>query len=154
MVKSKYRPEFVEQAKSLCEQFGATDDDLADFFKVKVRTIHRWKALHPDFIAALTVGKEIADNRVERSLYMNATGFRKPALKIFQYEGNVIKEKYEEHVSPDTRAAIFWLCNRRRDRWNNQHMKGIGFGADDEIPASLKVEIVDGRRAESDPATG
>jgi len=143
--KSKYKDEYVEQARMLCEQFGAIDDDLAAFFKVKVRTIHRWKAQHPEFLQALTIGKEVSDNRVERALYMRAVGFKIPALKWFSYEGKSWSEEYEEYIPGDTRAQIFFLCNRRKDRWSNSHMKGIGAPGDDDIPDAVRVDVVDGR---------
>lgn len=141
----KWRDEYIEQARMLCEQFGATDDDLATFFKVKIRTIHRWKARYPEFLNALTIGKDAADNRVERSLYMRAVGFRVPALKWFSYEGHSWSEQYEEFIPGDPRAQIFWLCNRRRGDWSNAHMRGIGAPGDDATPESIRVDVVDGR---------
>lgn len=144
-VNSKFKDEYIEQARMLCEQFGAIDDDLAVFFKVKVRTINRWKARYPKFLEALTVGKDVADNRVERALYMRAVGFKVPAIKWFSYYGEAWSEEYEEYIPGDTRAQIFWLCNRRKDRWSNAHMKGIGAPGDDDIPDAVKVDVVDGR---------
>lgn len=148
-----YQDEYAEQAAKLCARFGATDEDLSEFFGVSDRTIRRWKAQHPAFLEALTVGKDIADERVERSLYMRAVGFRIPAVKHFQSNGVILTEEYEEFVPPDTKAAIFWLCNRRKDRWSNAHMKGIGWVGDDATPQSVTVNIVDAR-AEPDPAAG
>ena len=37
-----YKPEFVEQARSMC-RLGATDEELAEHFEVCVRTIYRWR---------------------------------------------------------------------------------------------------------------
>ena len=45
---SSFKSEFVEQARKLC-QLGATDEDLADFFQVAIRTIANWKASQPGF---------------------------------------------------------------------------------------------------------
>ena len=60
---SVYQPEFVDQAKMLCE-LGATDDDVAKFFHVSRTTIQRWQIEFPDFCLSLKVGKETCDNRV------------------------------------------------------------------------------------------
>ena len=116
---SDYRPEFVEQARKLCE-LGATDIDLADFFEVDVRTIYRWKHDHDEFCQALKAGKEIADERVERSLYQRAVGYTFEATKIFNASGSPLIVPYREHVAPDTTACIFWLKNRRKNEWRDK----------------------------------
>src|SRR5690606_14837843 len=62
----KYQATFATQAEKLC-RLGATDDNLADFFEVSVRTISRWKVEHEEFCQALKAGKDEADSAVERS---------------------------------------------------------------------------------------
>lgn len=119
---SKYTEEFAIQATKLCE-LGATDKDLADFFKVNLRTIGRWAAEHVEFCRALKVGKAEADDRVERSLFHKANGYSFQALKIMQDKGTVIKVPYTEHVPPDTTACIFWLKNRRPELWRDVTVK-------------------------------
>src|SRR5690554_3828581 len=52
----KYRAEFAERAKRLCE-LGATDSDLALIFDVNTSTIWRWQVEHDDFCNALKAGK-------------------------------------------------------------------------------------------------
>ena len=118
---SSYKPEYVEKAKKLCE-LGATDEDLADFFEVSIRTIANWKAEHEEFLQALKGGKDTADDRVERSLYQRAIGYTHDAVKIFppKGEGSAVIVPYREHVAPDTTAAIFWLKNRRRAEWRDK----------------------------------
>lgn len=108
--------EYVEQAEKLCE-LGATDEEIADFFGQSVRTIYRWKNSFPEFCQALKIGKELADERVKRSLYQKATGFRyteEQAIKIRtgQYEEDVEVVEVERRALPDTPSAIFWLKNR------------------------------------------
>ena len=62
---SAYDQSYPKQAEKLC-LLGATDQEIADFFEVDVRTIYRWKGLHEEFCQALKAGKEQADARVER----------------------------------------------------------------------------------------
>jgi len=116
-----YKPEYAEQAKKLCE-LGATDDQLADFFDVCVRTIYRWKASQDAFSQALKIGKEEADNRVERSLYQKAVGYEREAVKIFFRAGdkNPVYAPYTEYYPPDTTAGIFWLKNRKSLEWRDR----------------------------------
>jgi hypothetical protein len=137
-----YRQEFAEQARKLC-QLGATDVEIADFFGVNVRTIYRWKADHDEFCHALKAGKEIADERVERSLYQRAVGYTHDAVKIFMPAGaeEPVYAPYREHNPPDTTAAIFWLKNRRKDDWRDKReheVGGIGGG-----PVLIEQVIVD-----------
>ena len=68
---SKYAAAFVAQAVKLC-RLGATDIEIADFFEVDVRTLYRWKGQHEAFCQALKAGKEVSDERVERSLFSRA----------------------------------------------------------------------------------
>ena len=118
---SPYQDVFAEQAQKLCK-LGATDAELADFFKVDVRTIYRWAQRHEGFSQALKSGKEESDERVERSLYHRAIGYSHDAVKIFMPAGaeKPVYAPYTEHVPPDTTAGIFWLKNRRPDLWRDK----------------------------------
>lgn len=116
---STYKPEYVKQAAKLCA-LGATDRDVADFFEVTETTINRWKLAYPDFCASLKVGKEPADDKVEQSLYRKATGYTFDAVKIFQFNGVPVVVDYVEHVPPSDTACIFWLKNRRPEKWRDK----------------------------------
>ncbi len=116
-----YKAEYAEQAAKLCN-IGATDQEMADFFEVDVRTIYRWKHSHEDFCQAIKSAKDIADERVERSLYQRAIGYEQEEVKIFM-PANADKPVYapfRAKVAPDTAAAIFWLKNRRKDEWRDK----------------------------------
>ncbi|WP_230986280.1 helix-turn-helix domain-containing protein [Burkholderia multivorans] len=115
---SSYRSEYAEQARKLC-RLGAIDKELADFFGVSEQTINAWKTAHPEFLESLKAGKELADAEVADKLFQRATGYSHPAVKLFMYQGTVIREEYTEHYPPDTAAIIFWLKNRRPDLWRN-----------------------------------
>lgn len=116
-----YRPEYATQAEKLC-RLGATDVDLADFFEVNTTTIWRWSQKYEEFCNALKLGKEAADDRVERSLYARANGYTHDAVKIFMPAGaeQPVYAPYREHVPPDTTACIFWLKNRRKGDWRDR----------------------------------
>jgi len=118
---TKFRGEFVKQAEKLC-LLGATDQEIADFFEVDVRTVYRWKADNDEFCQALKVGKEAADERVERSLYQRAIGYEQDEVKIFMPAGSPspIYAPYRAKIAPDTTAAIFWLKNRRTADWRDK----------------------------------
>ncbi len=117
---TNYKPEFVEQARKLAE-LGATDREVAEFFEIDERTVYRWQHDHPDFCQALKVGKETADDRVEKSLYRRAIGYSHDAVHIAQFQGDPVIVPYVEHHAPDTTACIFWLKNRRKAEWRDRH---------------------------------
>lgn len=118
---SKFKPEFVEQAGKLC-RLGATDEEIADFFRIDRATLYRWKHDQQEFCDALKAGKEAADNRVETSLYHKAVGYTYDAVKIFMpaNASAPVYAPYREHVPPDTTAGIFWLKNRKPDEWRDK----------------------------------
>lgn len=118
---SGYRAEYAKQAEKLCA-LGATDQELADFFEVDVRTIYRWKHDHAGFCQSLKAGKDVADERVERSLYQKAIGYEQDEVKIFMPAGaeGPVYAPFRAKVAPDTTAAIFWLKNRRSGAWRDK----------------------------------
>ena len=109
----------AQTIEKLCA-FGHTDFEIAGFFTISLGTLVAWKARHPEIGTAFKVGKEVADDRVERSLYSRATGYSHEAVKIFNDKGAVTKVDYIEHMPPDTGACIFWLKNRRQELWKDR----------------------------------
>lgn len=148
-----YKPEYCQRAADLCLN-GATDEDLAQAFEVSARTIYRWQAAHPEFSQALRAGKELADERVVRSLYHKAVGYTFDAVKITQYEGKPVVIPYQEHVPPDTAAAMFWLKNRRPAEWKDrsQHEHSGPDGGPINILSQLLGDIDGKTRALTDKA--
>jgi hypothetical protein len=128
---TKYREEFASQAEELCT-LGATDTEMADFFKVDVRTIYNWKHTFPAFFQALRVGKEACDDRVERALYQRAIGYEQDAVKIFMPAGaeSPVYAPYRERVAPDVGAAKLWLTNRRGETWREKTEVDVNVNGD------------------------
>lgn len=99
---------------------GYTDKEIAATFKINSLTLYRWRKKYPEFCSATKDWKVEADAKVERSLYERATGYSHKAVKMFQFEGEVIKEEYTEHYPPDATSMIFWLKNRKRNEWRDK----------------------------------
>lgn len=116
---SKYKPEYPEQAAHLIK-LGATEQEIADFFKVSLNTITNWKLRFPEFMGALKLAKEQADSRVEQSLYRRAMGYSHPDVHVSNYQGDVKLTPIVKVYPPDTVACIFWLKNRQPDRWRDK----------------------------------
>ena len=73
---------------------------------------------------------DLANKRIERSLYERANGYSYDAVKIFMPAGSKqpIVVHHTEHCPPDVGAAFIWLKNRDPDRWrdvqNVEHVLG------------------------------
>jgi hypothetical protein len=116
---SKFKEEFIPQAEKLCK-LGATDMEIADFFEVEVRTLYRWKAENEQFCQALKAGKDVADERVERSLFARANGYEHDETDIRVVGGGIVQTPIRKYYPPDTTACIFWLKNRRPAEWRDK----------------------------------
>ncbi len=111
-----YRPEYAEQAK-MAAKAGFTDSQLAILFNVNEDTIHEWKKKHPIFSESLKEGKDDVDDAVEASLYKRATGFKRRIEKLDK--DGCVHELFEE-LPPDPVSMIFWLKNRRKEKWRDR----------------------------------
>lgn len=131
----------VEIAHGLAK-LGATDLDVAQAFGVSVRTVHRWKLDYPQFEEALRLGKDEANDLVEKSLFKRATGYTFDSEKIVSTGGVVQRVETMEHVPPDTTAAIFWLKNRKPDDWRDT--KNLKHGVDEKNPLADFVREISG----------
>ena len=87
----------------------------------------------PAIRAALKKGKAPVDYEVENALYKRATGYtvklKKPikvkTTKRITGKGEVTEERIEyadeeQYIPPDTTAQIFWLKNRRPEKWRDK----------------------------------
>lgn len=116
---SKFEEEFLPQAQKLAK-LGATDAEIADFFEIDIRTLYRWKADNEAFCHALKMGKEVADERVVRSLYARACGYEHDEVDIKVVSGEIVQTQVRKYYPPDTTAGIFWLKNRRPQEWRDK----------------------------------
>ena len=140
---TSYDKKYVNIAQKMCE-LGATDADIIEALGVARSTFYKWRNEHPEFSDALKVGKAPADERVEMSLYKKAVGYTQENVKIFQFQGQKVVVPFTEIVAPDTTAAIFWLKNRRPDKWR----ANPDGGENEEKP--ITINIVDAVTAAKD----
>lgn len=138
---TKYKPEYSEIAKALCAR-GATDPELAEFFKVTISTVSLWKVQHAEFSEALKMSKGIMDDKVERSLLQRALGYEVDDVDIRVVDGEVVKTPVKRRVPPDTTACIFWLKNRRPKEWRDR-THHLLTGANDGPIQTQNVPVTD-----------
>lgn len=83
-----------------CARFGATAEEIASYLGISTSCFYSWQLEHQELQEALKRDANASDERVEKSLYQQALA------------GNVV-------------ACIFWLKNRRKDRWRDvQQIEG------------------------------
>ena len=78
---------------------GLIDDQIAKNCDINVATLYDWKKRYPKIAEALKKNKEIVDYEVE----------------------NALRDKA---LSGDVTAQIFWLKNRRPDKWRDKQLDG------------------------------
>lgn len=159
---SEFKEEYIAQAAKLCK-LGATDAELGEFFEVSVRTIHRWKLQSEAFCHSIAIGKEFADNRVERALYESACGFAYVEQQAFKVKHGANDEEVEvvdvERVAPpDPRSMVFWLKNRRKDEWRDKVETGVTDKDGNDVPidpmeAARRIAFVLMRGVDADERT-
>lgn len=112
---------------------GATDKEVAKRLGISEDSFYQYKKEFSEFSESLKESKEIIDAKVENALFERAMGGKvtlkrpyKVKRTIFQNgkkvreEEEMVMANYEEYVIPDTTAQIFWLKNRRPDKWREK----------------------------------
>ena len=116
---------------------GLTDEELAGRMKISLSTFYAWKEKYSDISEAIKKGKEVIDFEVERALLKKAMGYTyTETRKEIDANGKKKVIVTEKHVEPDTVAQIFWLRNRKPDKWRNN--PEAPEGEDDKLNAYLE----------------
>ncbi len=91
---------------------GEGDDEVARRLGVTKRTLRSWRQRHPEIDNVMRRAGPIADFEVEKALLEKAKG-------------------------GDTTAMLFWLKNRRPDRWKDRPAEGSAMTVRviDDVPA-------------------
>ena len=104
MAKGKYQHWLTPEGLTLLEGWardGLTDEQMAQRMGITAKTLYEWKKRYGKICEALKKGKEVVDYQVENALLSAAL------------EGN-------------TTAQIFWLKNRRPDKWRDKPEESRG----------------------------
>ncbi len=120
VAKGKYQKWLLKENLLLLEGWardGLTDEQIAKNIGITLSTFYEWKKKYSDFSESLKKGKEVVDYEVENALLSSAL------------EGN-------------TTAQIFWLKNRRPDKWRDKQKEETDTTALNKLDNILK-EIKD-----------
>lgn len=98
MARGKFEYWLTEDGLTLLEGWardGLTDEQIAHNAGVTAKTLYEWKNKYSEICEALKKGKEVVDYEVENALLNKA-------------------------LDGDTTAQIFWLKNRRPNKWRDK----------------------------------
>lgn len=115
MAKGKYQRWLEPDGLLLLEGWardGLTDEQIASNCGITAKTLYEWKNAHGEICEALKKGKEVVDYEVENALLKKALG-------------------------GDTTAQIFWLKNRRPDKWRDKPIENTS--EDTEVRVVIDV---------------
>lgn len=146
---AKYERWLEPEGLTLIENWardGLTDEQIAYNMGIAYSTFREWLKKFSAISAVLKKGKEVVDAQVESALYRKAIGFKetvKKPIKVKRIIYDDERKKIGEHeevvtvneeiyIPPDTTAQIFWLKNRRPEKWRDKQNL--------EINGSLKTE--------------
>lgn len=83
--------------------------------------MYDWKNKFQDISEALKKGKEVVDIQVENALLKRALGYDYQEQRIEKSDKDGMKViQTIRHVPADTTAQIFWLKNRRPNKWRDK----------------------------------
>lgn len=136
MANGKYAEWLTQDGLLLLEGWardGLTDEQIAQKMGIAPRTYYEWRTKYPQISQAIKKGKAPVDYEVENTLLKKALGYvmtvKKP-MKLKskkQIGGRVAVEEEcieyadeEIYIPPDTTAQIFWLKNRRPEKWRDK----------------------------------
>jgi hypothetical protein len=122
---SKYNPKLHPIIAEALGRLGYINTKIAEEIGVNELTIRRWEKSHPEFCTALKKGKDSIDDQVEAALLRKALGDGKAAVT----------------------ACIFWLKNRRPDKWRD--VQDRRYFAEGNLNSFLEQLIAERHKAES-----
>ncbi len=141
MAKGKYQRWLEPDGLSLLEGWardGLTDEQIAENIGITATTLYEWKNRFPEISEALKKGKEVVDIQVENALLKRALGYEytEERIEISDKDGRKVIQTVKT-VLPDTTAQIFWLKNRRPDKWRDKPVEKTD--VDDEVKVVIDV---------------
>lgn len=123
-------------------------------------TFRRWKEENEALSAAIKRGNAPVDLEVENAMLKSALGHKETVRKAIKVktekqkvgEGKIVEEhieyvEEEVYIPPQVVAQIFWLKNRRPDKWKDKVEQTVITEVEDLTPL---VEMLNGSENEED----
>lgn len=127
-------PVFTQEHKEVMLRLAGlqyTNEQMANIIGCSKDTFYRWLKEDPELSDSLKAAKEKTDALVEQSLFNKAVGnvtVTERTSGICPDTGNLIETVKTKEVPPSDTAMIFWLKNRRPDRWREKQEVELNTG--------------------------
>lgn len=147
MAKSKFESHVVPHLEKIerWAKAGATAKDIADKIHVSYSTFRKYlyegqngDERYKTLSAAFAQACEVPDEQIETALFDRARGityFEEIWERVFDESTGtwdmVLVKKVKKFIPPDPTTLMFWLTNRRPDRWKYKPGEADG-GKEDE----------------------
>lgn len=130
---------------------GLSLSQIAHNIGVADSTFRKWRDEHEAISAAIKRGNAPVDLEVENAMLKSALGHKETVRKAIKVktekqkvgEGKIVEEHIEYvdeevYIPPQVIAQIFWLKNRRPDRWKEKQIVEADTTALDKLDAILR----------------
>lgn len=100
---------------------GLTNLQIATNIGIVESTLYEWLNKYKEITEALKKGKEVIDIEVENALLKRALGYKYDEVTKELRNGELIETKrVTKEVQADITAQIYWLKNRKPDKWRDR----------------------------------
>lgn len=128
IAKGKYQEWLTPEGLTVLEGLardGLTDELICKKIGIGARTFYEWMERFPQMAQAIKKGKAPVDIQVENALLKRALGYdyEETITEVEELAGGRQKKhirKVTKHMPADTTAQIFWLKNRKPERWRDK----------------------------------
>ena len=126
MAKSKYDAKTFPLLAEGYARDGLSDEQIAVKLGISVQTYYSYQKKYFEFFEAIKKGKAPVDTRVENAVLKRAEGYEVEEVRteiIKDADGNVVSTKIiknKKHIPASETAQIFWLANRKSDKWRRK----------------------------------
>lgn len=130
---------------------GLSLSQIAHNIGVADSTFRKWRDEHEAISAAIKRGNAPVDLEVENAMLKSALGHKETVRKAIKVktekqkvgEGKIVEEHIEYvdeevYIPPQVIAQIFWLKNRRPDKWKEKQAIGVDTSALDKLDKILE----------------
>jgi len=124
--KIKYNPDTFPLLAEGYAREGFNDKQIADKLGIGLSSFYKYQREFSEFLESIKKGKAPVDFKAENALLKRVLGYtyeEKTTEMRIDEKGNtkpVVVKIVKKEVPPETTAIIFWLKNRRPDKWREK----------------------------------
>ena len=143
--KTKYTKELFEKTKILATR-GATDKEIYKTLSISHDSYYNYLKKYPEYSEMIKEARDVPIDQVEAALFKTAIGYEFMELHregVPDKDGNMktkIVKEVKKVVQPNVAAMIFYLTNKRGDKWvNTRRNEHTGKEGKELIPVIIQT---------------